>query len=137
MNILNTKTNKHILHFLPIFFISFGIHAQSLTVHTCSTNSDVKTCANGYGCKSISSTVNFTVDKSINAILRKWYAKDGSISSTILRNCRIFSKSDWECLDGDNSDSMFDGIYMHTNQNPVLRNSYYDLSKGSPFYCAK
>jgi len=105
------------------------------TIHSCPTSFDVKSCSSNC-VRFDSSTSIFLVDKSINSVLVKNYQDKKLQSSSFFKNCRIFNGNNWECIDGYQSDSMVDGIYIHTSSNPTNQDSYNPMV-GSPYFCSK
>jgi len=125
---------------LILLFLAFNAYPQATiskqkTMYACPSNSDVQSCSSK--CKRYpESTSVFMVDKQINSVMKKNYQNQNFQSSSVYKNCRIFDMNNWECIDGYQSDSMVDGIYIHTSSNPAM-DQVYDLAVGTPFFCSK
>jgi hypothetical protein len=124
---------------ITLILCSLNSHSESVssknkTIYLCPDIHAVESCSNQ--CEFVQkSSVVFLIDKQINTVLKKSYFDNNFQSSAFYRDCRIFDTNNWECKDGNTTDSMTDGVYFHKNYN--LRNDTYDVSRGSPFFCAK
>lgn len=120
---------------LLVSLASLPALSQTFPVLMCTSAADASSCSQN--CKPSTSQISLAVDKGGKSVSARIFTQATSTPTMTWKGCEVYDDKNWECRQNTQIDWMFKGIYSHTLFIEDSPNAYYDMSKGTPFFCAK